>query len=69
LPTVHGGALYRWFAAWARSADERKRQKLGSAAIAIAQKLVEATHSRERRALLKSDRQTVKMLSFSGRPE
>jgi preprotein translocase subunit SecA len=69
LPTVHGGALYRWFAAWARSADERKRQKLGSGAIAIAQKLVEATHSRERRALLKSDRQTVKMLSFSGRPE
>jgi preprotein translocase subunit SecA len=69
LPTVHGGPLYRAFAAWAKRARPAQRARFGAKAIRIAQKLVEGVHSRERRALLKSDRQTVKMLSFSGRSE
>jgi preprotein translocase subunit SecA len=69
LPTVHGGLLYRGFAAWAKRAGEEKRRQLGAWAIRLTQKRVERAHSRERRGLLKADRQTVKMLSFSGRSE
>jgi preprotein translocase subunit SecA len=69
LPTVYGGAPYRAFAAWARRASSAARQRLGSRVIRFAQKLAENAHSRDRRALLKSDRQTVKTLSFSGRSE
>jgi preprotein translocase subunit SecA len=69
LPTVYGGLLYRAFAAWAKRAGEGARRRLGAGAIRLTQKRVERSHSRERRGLLKSDRQTVRMLSFSGRSE
>ncbi|MFM9970494.1 MAG: preprotein translocase subunit SecA [Burkholderiales bacterium] len=42
---------------------------LGMAAIRYAQRVTEKMHSRERKMLLKMDRQLGKTLSFSGRPE
>jgi hypothetical protein len=66
---VYGGLLYRVLAAWAVHAGTGARRHVGGWAIRLTQKYVERTHSKERRGLLKSDRQTVRMLSFSGRPE
>ncbi len=59
LPTAYGAGIRGWVA----------NRLGGSRAIRLAQDAAERAHSRERKALLKMDRQVGKMLSFTGRPE
>ncbi len=69
LPTIYGGPIFRALVASLAHASAERRRKLGSWVIRMTQRLVEREHSKDRRALLRADRRTLKTLSFSGRSE